>query len=110
MLIPFCADGVYEGKRTSATSFLFSLNCKNTSSPLKFPIKSFRRHYAAEHRHNYGPTFGEGELRILSKAVQSYKLIGSNYQSAVGPIQLFESIQLYSSDIEVLFKRGKFRV
>ena len=64
-------------------SFLFSLVNPSGAEPTKLPIKSSANQYGIYCDARYGPTFGNLDLRIASKAnvnSESYSNIGESYE------------------------------
>ena len=69
--------------RYCTESFLFSLVNPTGAGPTKLPIKSSTNQYGIYCDAGCGPTFGNNDLRIASKAnvnSQSYSDLGNSYE------------------------------
>ena len=63
----------------SQSAFIFSLKCNANLSPTKLNIKRKCYEKAAIGHHNYGPTFGDGDIDIFSEST-----LNETHESEVG--------------------------
>ena len=96
------------GAGESYEGFLFSLNNKQGTDPVSFPIKIDKRYAAHPVKPGEGPTFGDGDL-VLETMSSGYSELGNSYgTSADAEFQFADAKNFVISDVEVLYGGGNY--